>query len=81
MVDPDGLKVRVATPIQPGMSPYPHDLFGEIPVTLQEVEDWVWHHTGIPPDSWRYTRYVQCWDVVKKIQWAKKNPELGLIPG
>lgn len=47
------------------------DLFGEIPVTWDDVRDWTLAVAGIPPDSWRFDWYVQHWDVPGKVRAAK----------
>ncbi len=47
------------------------DLFGQVPVTLEEVLLWCEVVAGIPPDSPRLVNYVRGWRVVEKIQTAK----------
>lgn len=53
------------------MRPSPTDLFGEIPVTLDEVLAWMLAVPGIPPDSPRFGRYVCTYDVPGKIAREK----------
>jgi hypothetical protein len=48
------------------------DLFGEVPVTWDEVYDWVELVAGIPRDSWRAPYYIKNWNVIDKIREAKK---------
>ena len=48
-----------------------YDLFGEIPVTWDEVWLWVEMVAGLPRDSWRAANYVRWWNVPEKIRWAK----------
>ena len=47
------------------------DLFGEVPVTWDEVYLWCEMVAGIPRDSWRLPVYVKGWDVPNKIRAAK----------
>lgn len=47
------------------------DLFGEVPVTLDEVLLWMLAVSGLPPTSPRFAYYVRGWNVVEKIQRAK----------
>ena len=48
------------------------DLFGEIPVTRDDVEKWL--EQNAPNLRERYKeKYVEYWNVVRKIQKAKKN--------
>lgn len=49
----------------------PYDLFGEIPVTLAEVLQWMLAVPGIPPTSPRFGHYVRTYDVIGKIRAAK----------
>ena len=64
----------------------PYDLFGEVPVTWQEVWDWVENVAGIPRDSWRAAYYAEFWNVPEKIRAAKiaahrlKRPYRGIAP-
>jgi hypothetical protein len=53
-------------------APHPAlDLFGEVPVTWDEVYLWVESVAGIPRDSWRFKWYFQGWNVPEKIRAAK----------
>ena len=47
------------------------DLFGDVPVTADEVADWCEIVAGIEPDSPRFPYYVRAWRVVDKIKAAK----------
>lgn len=47
------------------------DLFGDVPVTADEVADWCEIVAGIEPDSPRIAYYVRAWRVVDKIKAAK----------
>ena len=47
------------------------DLFGEIPVTLDDVLAWMLAVPGIPPDSRRFGHYIRGYDVIGKIRAAK----------
>jgi hypothetical protein len=49
----------------------PFDLFGEIPVTHEELVLWCKVIAKVPEDSWRFDWYVQNWDVAGKIRAAK----------
>jgi hypothetical protein len=44
----------------------PFDLFGEIPVTWDEVYQWISAVAGIRPDSWRAGYYIEHWNVLKR---------------
>lgn len=47
------------------------DLFGEIPVTLDDLLAWMLAVPGIPPSSPRFLNYVRGYDVIGKIRAAK----------
>ena len=47
------------------------DLFGEIPVTLDELLAWMLAVPGIPPSSPRFAYYIRGYNVIEKIQAAK----------
>jgi hypothetical protein len=47
------------------------DLFGEIPVTLDELLAWMLAVPGIPPTTRRFAYYVRGWNVIEKIRAAK----------
>lgn len=53
------------------MRPQPFDLFGEIPVKLEELLAWMLAVPGIPPGSPRFAYYVRGWNVIEKIRQAK----------
>jgi hypothetical protein len=56
------------------MQPAARDLFGEIPVTLEELLAWMLAVPGIPPtDARRFAYYVRHWNVIEKIQAAKAD--------
>lgn len=48
-------------------------LFDEPPVTLAEVESWVKVNAGLSPDNWRFSHYVQQWNVPHKIARIKQE--------
>jgi hypothetical protein len=56
--------------MQSGVMPH-RDLFGEIPVTWDEVDAWCLAVAGLPPDSWRRRYYLAHWNVPEKIRAAK----------
>jgi len=47
------------------------DLFGEVPVTWDDVALWVDAVAGIARDDWRFPVYVRGWNVPEKIRRAK----------
>lgn len=47
------------------------DLFGEVPITLDDLRAWVAAVAGIPADSWRWAWYVDNWNVADKVRAAK----------
>ncbi|MBE0619293.1 MAG: hypothetical protein IH605_01745 [Burkholderiales bacterium] len=47
-----------------------YDLFGEIPVTAQDVRLWL-KHLGLKPETRRSAWYVKAYDVVEKLKQAK----------
>lgn len=53
------------------MKPQPFDLFGEIPVTQDDVQQWcdVMLHTS--PMPWRRDYYIRAWNVPEKVRQAK----------
>lgn len=51
------------------------DLFGEVPVTHEEVFTWCEVVAGIPRDSWRLNWYLRSWNVPDKIRQAKLRGE------
>lgn len=50
------------------MTPPLYDLFGEIPVTLEEIEIWIDVVPALPRDSWRRAHYARGWNVAEKIR-------------
>ena len=57
------------------MTPSLLDLFGEIPVSLPEVEIWIDVVPGLlrTHSAWRRENYARCWDVPAKIRAAKAS--------
>jgi len=55
------------------MTPQLHDLFGEIPVTLEEIEIWIDVVPALSRDSWRRASYAQGWNVAEKIRAWKQT--------
>lgn len=53
------------------MTPSLFDLFGEIPVSLSDVEIWIDVVPGWPRTSWRRESYAAAWNVPDKIRTAK----------
>lgn len=53
------------------MQPFPHDLFGQVPVTVQDVRAWLAAVPRIDPDGPRAAHYVRAYGVVDKIARAK----------
>lgn len=49
----------------------PYDLFGEIPVTWDEVWEWVENNVGLQRTSWRAAYYIRWWNVADKIRQEK----------
>ncbi len=49
------------------------DLFGEVVVTLDDVELWLDAVPQIPRDSPRRNYYAKHWDVANKIKCAKRD--------
>lgn len=54
------------------MRPLARDLFGEIPVTLDELLAWMLAVPGLAPTSPRFAWYVRGWNVIDKIRAAKE---------
>lgn len=54
------------------MRPAARDLFGEIPVTLDELLAWMLAVPGLAPTSPRFAWYVRGWNVIEKIRAAKE---------
>lgn len=53
------------------MSENPFDLFGEVPVTADDVNRWLLSVPHLDPGSPRAAWYVKGWNVVDKIRQAK----------
>lgn len=53
------------------MMPHPLDLFGEVPVTWDEVYLWCQMVAGVT--GWRRDWYIQHWNVISKVAAAKKD--------
>lgn len=47
------------------------DLFGEIVVTLAEIELWITTVARLPPESPRRAAYARAWNVTEKVRAAK----------
>lgn len=57
------------------------DLFGEISVSLREVQLWLFKVPRLPHHATRREAYVRGWNVISKIQRAKEAGELAAIFG
>lgn len=55
-----------------GARPFAEDLFGQVPVTLADVLAWMLAVPGIAPTSTRFAWYVRGYQVIEKIQAAKR---------
>lgn len=55
------------------MRPQVVDLFGEVPVTAEDVAAWLEAVPRISPDSPRAEHYIRAYDVPGKIQAAKRS--------
>lgn len=53
------------------LTPSLTDLFGEIPVSLDDVETWLDVIAAYPRTSWRRDHYARAWNVPEKIRQAK----------
>ena len=53
------------------MTPMPFDLFGEIPVTWDEVHTWCEKVAGMT--GWRRDWYIQHWNIIEKVRRAKAS--------
>lgn len=49
------------------------DLFGDIPVTVSDLQRWAIMVAGIAPHSPRYAQYVRAWNVADKVRAAKRD--------
>lgn len=54
------------------MTPWPHDLFGEILVTQPEIDAWLDAVPRWPLMGWRRDWYCRYWNVPEKIRAAKR---------
>lgn len=57
------------------MLPNAIDLFGETPVTWDEVHEWVDRVAAISPTPWRREWYIKNWNIIEKIRAAKHAGE------
>jgi hypothetical protein len=57
------------------------DLFGEIAVSLQEIQLWLYKVPRLPHYATRRASYVRQWNVVDKIRAAKRRGDLSAILG
>lgn len=57
------------------------DLFGEIPVSVREIELWLFKVPRMPHYSTRRAWYVRGWNVVEKIARSKLRGELAGVLG
>ncbi len=63
------------------MRPRLRDLFGEIPVTVPEVEAWMLAVPRMDPHGQRGRHYIKWYDVVGKIRQAKADGRLDELLG
>lgn len=61
------------------MSNCPRDLFGEVPVSYEDVDAWLRAVPRIEPDSPRAAWYIKQWNVVEKIKAAKLRGDFDAI--
>jgi hypothetical protein len=47
------------------------DLFDQVRVLQQDLEIWALRVAGVEPSSWRFTWYVENWNVAEKVKRAK----------
>lgn len=52
------------------------DLFGEVPVSWEEVYTWTETVAGISRHSWRAAWYIRHWDVPGKVAREKRARQL-----
>jgi hypothetical protein len=57
----------------------PHDLFGEIAVTEDDLEAWVAAVSPVHLTERLYDNYVRRYDVANKVRWAKARGEFESI--
>lgn len=57
------------------------DLFGEVAVSLREIQLWLYRVPRMPHTSTRRGWYVRGWNVVDKIKAAKRRGDLDAILG
>lgn len=53
------------------MTPSPIDLFGEVPVTDDDIAAWCAHVQFYSPVEWRREWYIKNWNVADKVRRAK----------
>lgn len=53
------------------MEPFPVDLFGEVPVSLADIQTWLDVVARIERTSWRREHYARSWNVADKVRQAK----------
>jgi hypothetical protein len=57
----------------------PYDLFGEIPVTEDDLEAWVAAVSPVHLTERLFDNYVRNYDVATKVRWAKSRGEFETI--
>ncbi len=62
------------------MIPPKTDLFGEVPVTWQDVERWLVHVAKLDPTTSRAERYFRDFNVPAKIRAAKRAGTFDELP-
>lgn len=55
------------------MIPNAVDLFGEIPVTLDDIDAWCDRISQHWPSAWRKDWYIKNWNVADKVRQGKLN--------
>ena len=60
------------TPQTVAMRPHTLDLFGEVPVTWEEVYEWCDNNPRISSTPWRRDWYIKNYNVIFKIQREKR---------
>jgi hypothetical protein len=53
------------------MMPSPIDLFGEVPVTLHDLDMWCDYIGKAWPSEWRKEWYIKNWNVADKVRRGK----------
>jgi len=59
--------------------PNPTDLFGDVPVTLDDLNTWCDHIGKEWPAEWRRDWYILNWNVAEKIQRSKLDGSFWLL--